>query len=1010
MLAEYLSEFAAAEKPTQPSQAGLAKMDIKGLQNVLVALREKITPDGLFGPMTKAAWQRQATKYNQNNAFDRAGPTTAWVSMPTYLALSRAAYPVRPAPMPPPAPAVTPSTAIVPSRPGTVVRTVLELQDLLYGVGWTSKKLTRDGKYGPKTRGAWGVSARLRKLPDFFERVDGLNARVSQATYDKIKADGGVKPAPVPVPIPPIVPPPVSVAPVGTVDKSVAEILGLLYGVGWTTKKLANDPRFGPQVKAAWQGSAKLRGLPTRFERVDGRTARVDQTTYEAIKAKMPAKGAKPGPVTPPTGKLAETEQGYLGAFKQGETFKVTVSENPSTGYRNELIPTDVVSVVDSKYVSECPPPDPVRGPMTGCGGKRTFTLRARRSGQFQIVYIPPGQPKAGGISAEFSMYSIVVQAGAQPKPGPTGTVDKSVAEILGILYGLGWTTKKLANDPRFGPQVRDAWQGSAGLRKLPKRFERVDSATARVDATTYEALKNKMPVPGKPAKPGKPAPTPTPAPTPKDVAGVTKPVLELQKLLQALKWRARTVPLDGKFSTSVANAWATSAKTRGLDQTFLKVDPRTAKVSAKTFDAISVEVANIKPKPPPKPSKDKLSSGAKEVIRLATVTVTTEHVQQALALGAGNMQPALTPIPVTGVWDAATTEAFTKIIIGRFTPPAQKAWKEALGHLVASDGKSIKMLSNIAGAMEKASEIWRKQQEVKKPEPVPPPTPGPTPAPEPGPGPGPAPEPGPGPGPAPEPGPGPGPAPEPEPGPAPEPTPEPGPPAPSPEGASAWSAAVDALASFTARAAAFEDGIEAGKARGPIHPKVQEAYANWVKSFDALKARIASMIESSPALKSAIEAAGPTVGFAGYTNSLEAYFGDLEAVAEKAIELLRAPLAPEAGLSQASVLRPLAGRVAGAAWVKLMDVLRLPVVTAAGTVVAGGAAVNTVLTGETQAYLSYEQAMAQLLADGKITQAEYDSLLHPSPPMGGATAVILGLVALGGFALYVRSKRPGGP
>jgi predicted secreted protein len=955
-------------------------------------LGEKLGTDGAFGPSTKGAWQRQASARGQNPAFDRSSPTAAWVSQQTFSALSEAAY--AKAPKPPPAPTApaaakpaTPTTAITVPTAGKVDKPVLELQQLLYGVGWTKKKLAQDGAYGPQTKRAWGVSAKLRKLPEGFERVDGKTARVALSTYEKIKADGQKVPAaPAPAPVAPAAPA-VVVTPAGKVDKSVAELQGLLYGVGWTTKKLPSDGKYGPATKSAWAGSAKLRGLPESFDRVDGRTARVDATTYEALKAKMPATKA-PKPAAP----------------------------KPAT----------------------------VPGTM-------------------------------------------------QPPPTPAGKVDKLVAELQGILYGVGWTTKKLPGDGKYGPATKSAWAGSAKLRGLPQSFERIDGLNARVDATTYEALKAKMPATKAPKqqpavalkstyKAGEEFKVETETspsagyrweldptdvvklvrkedihpPNPEGRIGVpyttvltfaaqksgtfrlrnqppgrqeatefrdiaiqvtgtpktgqdkpvqkvtTKPVLEVQKLLQAIGWRARTVPTNGKYDANLKTSWEKSARTRKLDPFLTKIDARTVKLSEPTFYTIQNEVQNKKPVDLPKPPEpSKLSAQAQALIKLSTESFSAETVQQALAAVAILLK--IEPLPITGVWGQAYTD---RLISDLYTPAPNLvgAWKEALLVLVSPDGRTVKIPPSIGAKIPGAAAAWvaRQQQQPPVPSPEPAPTPpGPLPPYIPEPGPLPAPTPGP----SPEPGPGPGPGPEPG--------PEPAPPAPDTgSAAEVWSKAVSALQSLTQKAPAIDQALQQASAQG-LHPEVQAIFVRYIRSADKLSDTVAGVIAGSQELRAALDASGPSVGFAGfrgYGGELGAYFGELEAVADRAIELLRAPLAQAAGLKglgQAGPALSWAARLGAPAWARLMELLRLPVVTTAAGVAIAGKTITDSIHGETEAYLTHEEALAQLVAEGALTTEQYNAFKQKIPEQKSIIGpVVLGVVALGGLALYFKNRR----
>ena len=180
----------------------LVNKSVAELQNILHGLgytKKKIVPDGLYGPATKAAWQASAVKRNLHSIFERVDGRTAAVDPQTYVRLDAASRQPKPKPKPllPVAPA---------AEPGTVVKSVAALQALLYGIGWTKKKIIPDGLYGPKTKGAWATSAKTRKLDQKFERVTGKTARVATETYERFLADARKErkaPAPAPAPVDP---------------------------------------------------------------------------------------------------------------------------------------------------------------------------------------------------------------------------------------------------------------------------------------------------------------------------------------------------------------------------------------------------------------------------------------------------------------------------------------------------------------------------------------------------------------------------------------------------------------------------------------------------------------------------------------------------------------------------------------------------------------------------------------------------------------------------------------
>lgn len=619
--------------------------------------------------------------------------------------------------------------------------------------------------------------------------------------------------------------------------------------------------------------------------------------------------------------------------------------------------------------------------------------------------------------------------------PLPSGAVIKSVAELQKLLFGVGWTAKKLKQDGLYGTQTKTAWGISAKLRGLPQVFERVDGKTAQVSDATYTKILADQAAPATVAAAaaavraptaGPSAPVPaTPVVATPQTASATRPVLEIQKLLQAIGWRARSVPVNGKFDANVAKAWAESTKRRGLNPSIVRIDARTAKVSAAAFDAISGEVTGKKPEVPPKPTVpvSALPPLVQKILSIATFPVPTEIVQQGLSAGANTEGVA-----VTGVWDANTTQGYIRVAGRAWTPQTVEAWKAALPLLLTADGKSVKLEDAVGKALRTAAGVWLARQQQT------PPTTAPIPAQAQQEMPGrdprtwgpaaqqamPGQDPQQGPGPSPYQGPAPsaeqGLAPSAEQGPAP--SADPGTPGVTPPASSdVWGGLVKALTSMSQRAASFDSAIDAARATGgTIRPEIRSAYTQWIASGDALKNRVADMIEKSPELRSAIEAAGQGVGLSGWhaTTELEAYLGELEAVAEKVLELLREPLSVPAGLQGFAQVPPpvVAGAVGAAAvlgraaWVKILQLLSVPAVTATATTLAAGSVIRDAVNGETEAYLSHEDNLARLLADGAITVEEYNALKKNPPEQKSIMVpIVLGIVALGGFALYLKNR-----
>jgi hypothetical protein len=242
-------------------------------------------------------------------------------------------------------------------------------------------------------------------------------------------------------------------------------------------------------------------------------------------------------------------------------------------------------------------------------------------------------------------------------------------------------------------------------------------------------------------------------------------------------------------------------------------------------------------------------------------------------------------------------------------------------------------------------------------------------------------------------------------------------PPAPAPTATNGWTAATQALQNFTAKGPALEQAINDAKARGALHPNVQAAIDQWLTSADKLTSTVAQTISTSPELRAALDTGGGTVGFAGYGygSELAAFFAELEGAADTAIELLRGSFKKASGLAGLGQPIPpqlagLAARLGSATWVKLMELLKLPIVTAAGAVVVGGKALNDALNGEAEAYLAHEDVLAQLVAEKKLTVDEYNALTKPVPAKESLVGpVVLGVVALGGLWLYFKNRKAGG-
>jgi hypothetical protein len=101
-----------------------------------------------------------------------------------------------------------------------------------------------------------------------------------------------------------------------------------------------------------------------------------------------------------------------------------------------------------------------------------------------------------------------------------------------------------------------------------------------------------------------------------------------------------------------------------------------------------------------------------------------------------------------------------------------------------------------------------------------------------------------------------------------------------------------------------------------------------------------------------------------------------------------------------------LAARMGAPLWAKLLEILKLPVVQVAATGYMVKEAIGDAVNGETAEYLRHEQALAELVANGTLTVEQYETLKKPIPKQSSIMGpIVLGIVALGGLALYLRSR-----
>jgi hypothetical protein len=196
------------------------------------------------------------------------------------------------------------------------------------------------------------------------------------------------------------------------------------------------------------------------------------------------------------------------------------------------------------------------------------------------------------------------------------------------------------------------------------------------------------------------------------------------------------------------------------------------------------------------------------------------------------------------------------------------------------------------------------------------------------------------------------------------------------------------------------------------LTPEGQQIYDAWFEAAERLKQRMAQIVEDSMEIQSALD----TASGGGSMSGLSAYFGELSGAATEVLATLKTPL-NEGALSAydfqtldelgqvAQAAGQIAGRLSGAAWAKLIQLLSLPVVRAAAVTYIGVKGVGDALNADTAAYRDITLDLNDKFAKGELT-AEERAAAQPRPPMSGAAIAAIGVVALGGLAVLLRSKK----
>jgi peptidoglycan hydrolase-like protein with peptidoglycan-binding domain len=686
-LASYFDEFSAGDALSAtvvPASSGLMRVNVLEAQQILAQNGVTKSPsgrplvqDGLYGPNTQASWQKLAIAKGLNPAFDRAGPKEAWVHPVTVQNLQPAYTDKVPA-WSAASPTQTPAASVSPAQ-GTVRRPVLELQRLLNRLGWTTKQVKPDGLFGPSTRGAWGESAKKRGLSPLFERVDGKNATVDQQTLAALEAVA--KSTPQPKALAPSIPKETATAPrAGTVERPVLELQELLYGVGWTSKKLTKDGLYGPQTKTAWAFSAKLRGLPQTFERVDGRTARVSQAAYDKIQAD----GAK---AAPPTPEKPATPDGPKPAPKGLPAGAVATSV-----FEAQILLVKLgVKGKDKKTLKT----DGLFGQNTQFAWETAAKQRGLNSGVSRI------DGKTMAVSAD-TLARLKTEADKPPAPDQPKKLPPTVAgvpvavfeaqTILKALGVLGNNGKPLVVDGLFGANTQGAWQRASKARGLAQNAVRIDGKTMAVDADAYARLKDEAARAPVPDDRKKPAPMPA--------GSINISVTEGQGIVRKLGSKGKIS--DGKWGPDTKRAWEDQARRRKLDQGVSRVDGVTMAVNPATYEALKDAAGGIvEPKKPSKPTGD---AEVNAVVKLSTVPTPVLALQHTLLVT--NKYPK---VVASGTWDDATQAAYFDLF--QMTPTLREITVRALPRLLSSDARTILLPAAQGKVVAKGEQIWLEKQ-----------------------------------------------------------------------------------------------------------------------------------------------------------------------------------------------------------------------------------------------------------------------------------------------------------
>ncbi len=921
-----------------------------------------------------------------------------------------------------------------PAQSGMVQKSVSQIQAVLHALGVAKTTANSDGKFGSTTQKQWAAEAQKRGMNPGIDRASATSAWVNQGTYDvlsglKTRTQATTVPMPTPArpawqqrldanqaaanaarPTPSAAPVPVPVAPravaapapaptVAGVTKTVAELQAIVLRLGAQRTKALTDGLWGAATVAAWQSAARSRGLPTTIVKTDAKRAKVPQQTFDQLVSATPASSAAVPATTPAAA--------------------VTTPAPSAAGLIDKSV-SELQSILHSFVAKTKANSDGLFGPTT----QKQWVAEAQKRGLDKTFARVSGSVArvSGETYTRLKAAAVAAKPAASSATAMPSTADSFVT-ILTVQKGLNGTGIKpmLDTDGVWGPRTQNAYNtwlrvqpgGMAAKYTVSGKSLKMPSAYAQ-SLTTLAAN----------------------APSPPERVSVS--VAQVKQALRAANRPVGTgVMFDNTtkksfdaFLTQVESGVNTGYKVSADKKTLQKVRKNVVEAlgdSART-PSVAVPEASSLPALPSSagatPAAAQTTSSAQDPIQVAARTVAGQAtapiavmtVQQALA--ATGRYPEVRP---TGIWDEPTQGAFITAIgvAEQFKP----VWIAALSLLLSPDGSTVRLLPKQAETFTAAARIYQErvadeqarrtaemEAQARQGAPMAPPEPLPLPAA------------------APEqqapqalsPAPTDGPMPTADaPAPSMEPVPQPAV-AQNAAGEEAWMRLVQSLQMFAELAPKYAEQMDAAAAApGGVSPEAAATFNAWLQSAERLKQRAAQLIEQSPQLRATLDAAAPSVGFAGfagYSDGYRRYFEGLGAAADSAIELLKKPIefaglrlrrggfeSPAVAVGWAARLTP----YAGAAWAKLLQLLGTRAVATASGVAAGAAGLNSVMNQDVESFETLTESVAKLVAEGKLSAAEAQAIVEAAKPQKTNVIVplVVGATLLGGFALWLNSS-----